>query len=170
MGPVAQPGIRDRAGERMREALAVGAVATAGGELEGVADRGGWFFPPTVLDNVSNDMAVAREELFGPVLSVIRFSTEEEAVTIANDSPFGLAAGLWTRDLNRAHRMADDLDASFVWINTYRALSYASPFGGRKLSGYGRELGREGLLEFTQTKSVWVETSEEPMGDPFVLR
>jgi (Z)-2-((N-methylformamido)methylene)-5-hydroxybutyrolactone dehydrogenase len=170
MGPVAQPGIRDRAGERVRGALAVGAVATAGGELETVADREGWFFPPTVLDNVTNDMPVAREELFGPVLSVIRFSGEEEAVTIANDSPFGLAAGLWTRDLNRAHRMADALEASFVWINTYRALSYASPFGGRKLSGYGRELGREGLLEFTQTKSVWVETSEEPMGDPFVLR
>ena len=170
MGPVAQSALRDRMGERVREAVAVGAVPTAGGDVDAVADRGGWFFPPTVLDNVSNDMRVAREELFGPVLSVIRFSDEDEAVAIANDSPFGLAAGLWTRDLNRAHRMADALEASFVWVNTYRALSYASPFGGRKLSGYGRELGREGLLEFTQTKSVWIETSEEPMGDPFVLR
>ena len=115
-------------------------------------------------------MQVAREELFGPVVGVIRFSEEDEATTIANDSPFGLAAGLWTRNLNRAHRMADELDASTVWINTYRAVNYAVPFGGRKMSGYGRELGREGLHEFTQTKSVWVETSEEPMGDPFVLR
>jgi acyl-CoA reductase-like NAD-dependent aldehyde dehydrogenase len=115
-------------------------------------------------------MAIARNELFGPVLSVIRLSEEDEAVSIANDSSFGLAAGIWTRDLNRAHRMANELEAGVVWINTYRSLSYSSPFGGRKLSGYGRELGQEGLLEFTQTKSVWVETSEEPMADPFVLR
>jgi len=143
---------------------------TAGGDLGALGDRAGWFFPPTVLDNVDNDMAIARNELFGPVLSVIRFSEEAEALSIANDSPFGLAAGIWTRDLNRAHRAADALEAGVVWVNTYRSLSFASPFGGRKLSGYGRELGREGLLEFTQTKSVWVETSEEPIADPFVLR
>jgi aldehyde dehydrogenase (NAD+) len=170
IGPVAQPAIRDRVNDRVTEAVKVGAVATAGGDLSALANRAGWFYPPTVLDNVTNDMAIARHELFGPVLSVLRFSEEDEALSIANDSPFGLAAGLWTRDLNRAHRMAADLEAGTVWINTYRSLSFSSPFGGRKLSGYGRELGREGLLEFTQTKSVWVETSEEPMGDPFVLR
>jgi aldehyde dehydrogenase (NAD+) len=170
IGPVAQPEIRDRVNNRVQEAIKVGAVATAGGDLGAVGDRAGWFYPPTVLDEVSNDMPIARDELFGPVLSVIRFSDEDEALSIANDSPFGLAAGLWTRDLNRAHRMADSLEAGVVWVNTYRSLSFSSPFGGRKLSGYGRELGREGLLEFTQTKSVWVETSEEPMGDPFVLR
>jgi aldehyde dehydrogenase (NAD+) len=170
IGPLAQAEIRNRLDYRVREALGSGAVATAGGEIAEMADRAGWFYPPTVLDNVSNDMAIARNELFGPVLSLIRFSDEEEAVSIANDSPFGLAAGLWTRDLNRAHRMADVLEAGVVWINTYRSLSFSSPFGGRKLSGHGRELGREGLLEFTQTKSVWVETSEEPMSDPFILR
>lgn len=170
IGPVAQPEIRDRTHDRVRAAIKVGAVATAGGDLSTVGNWAGWFYPPTVLDNVNNDMAIARNELFGPVLSVIRFSEEEEALSIANDSPFGLAAGVWTRDLNRAHRMAGELEAGTVWINTYRSLSFSSPFGGRKLSGYGTELGREGLLEFTQTKSVWVETSEEPMGDPFVLR
>lgn len=170
IGPLAQPKIRDRVNDRVQEAIKVGAVATAGGDLSAVSDRAGWFFPPTVLDQVTNDMSIARDELFGPVLSVIRFSDEDEALSIANDSPFGLAAGVWTRDLNRAHRMADELEAGVVWINTYRSLSYSSPFGGRKLSGYGRELGQEGLLEFTQTKSVWVETSEEPMADPFVLR
>ncbi len=170
IGPLAQPEIRDRVNHRVQEAIKGGAVATAGGDLGAVSGRGGWFFPPTVLDQVDNTMPIARDELFGPVLSVIRFSDEEEALSIANDSPFGLAAGLWTRDLNRAHRMADELEAGVVWINTYRSLTYSSPFGGRKLSGHGRELGREGLLEFTQTKSIWVETSEEPMGDPFVLR
>lgn len=170
IGPVAQPEIRDRAHDRVQEAIKVGAVATAGADLGTVDEWSGWFYPPTVLDNVSNDMAIARDELFGPVLSVIRFSDEEEALQIANDSPFGLAAGVWTSDLNRAHRMANHLEAGTVWINTYRSLSYSSPFGGRKMSGYGTELGREGLLEFTQTKSIWVETSEEPMGDPFVLR
>lgn len=168
MGPLAQRAIRDRVTERVEAAVAAGAVATAGGPPE--PSGGGWFFPPTVLDGVTNDMPVAREELFGPVLSVLRFEDEEEAVAVANDTPFGLAAGLWTRDLGRAHRLAAELDAGTVWVNTYRSLSYASPFGGRKLSGYGRELGREGLAEFTQTKSVWVETSEEGMGDPFVLR
>jgi aldehyde dehydrogenase (NAD+) len=170
IGPVARSEIRDHVSARVEEAIAVGAVATAGGDLAAVADRAGWFYPPTVLDGVNNDMDIARNELFAPVLAAIRFSEEEEAIAIANDSPFGLAAGIWTRDLTRAHRMAAELDAGTVWINTYRSLSFASPFGGRKLSGYGKELGREGLLEFTQTKSVWVETSEEPMGDPFVLR
>jgi (Z)-2-((N-methylformamido)methylene)-5-hydroxybutyrolactone dehydrogenase len=170
MGPLAQAHLRERVDERVRAALGTGATATAGGDLATVADRDGWFYPPTVLDGVTNDMPVAREELFGPVLAVIRFSDEGEAVTLANDSPYGLAAGLWTNDLKRAHRMAAALDASTVWVNTYRSLSYASPFGGRKLSGYGRELGRDGLREFTQTKSVWVETADEPLGDPFVLR
>jgi aldehyde dehydrogenase (NAD+) len=170
MGPLAQRALREKVNERVEEAVKVGAVALAGGDLAVVDELAGWFYPPTVLDQVNNSMEVARDELFGPVLCVIRFTDEEEAIGIANDSPFGLAAGLWTRDLNRAHRMADELDAGTVWVNTYRSVSYASPFGGRKLSGHGRELGREGLLEFTQTKSVWIETSEEPIGDPFILR
>jgi (Z)-2-((N-methylformamido)methylene)-5-hydroxybutyrolactone dehydrogenase len=170
MGPIAQQRIRDRVAERVSTAVAAGAREVAGGSgaFDGAAP--GWFYPPTVLDGVTNDMEIAREELFGPVLSVLRFTDDDEALSIANDSPFGLAAGLWTRRLDRAHRMAAELEASTIWINTYRALNFAVPFGGRGLSGHGRELGREGLLEFSQTKSVWIETSEVPMGDPFTLR
>ena len=95
---------------------------------------------------------------------------EDEAVAIANDSPFALAAGVWTRNLGRAHRVASQIDTGTVWVNMYRALQFATPFGGNKLSGYGRENGMDGFAEFTQPKGVWVESSDEPVGDPFILR
>jgi len=167
MGPLSQPKIREGIEERVGAAVASGATVRAGGERWGDA---GWFYLPTVIEGVTNEMDVARHELFGPVLAVLRFGSDEEAVALANDSPFGLAAGVWTRDISRAHTVAAELDAGTVWVNTYRAVNFASPFGGRKSSGYGRENGIEGLLEFTQPKSVWVETSDEAIGDPFVLR
>jgi acyl-CoA reductase-like NAD-dependent aldehyde dehydrogenase len=129
----------------------------------------GWFVEPTVFTGVTNDMRIAQEEVFGPVLSVIKFKDEEEAVKIANDIRFGLGSGVWTSDIGRAIRMSEKIQAGTVWVNTYRAVSYMSPFGGYKDSGVGRESGIEAIYQYLQTKSVWINTGAKT-GNPFVLK
>ena len=129
----------------------------------------GWFVEPTIFDGVTNQMRIAREEVFGPVLSVIEFRDEDHAVEIANDSLYGLAAGLWTESMKRALRVSERLEAGIVWVNTYRAVSYMSPFGGYKRSGLGRENGQEAIYEYLQTKSVWISTADD-VPNPFVMR
>jgi aldehyde dehydrogenase (NAD+) len=129
----------------------------------------GWFVEPTIFADVDNRMRIAQEEVFGPVLAVIRFRDEAEAVAIANDSRFGLGAGLWTRDIGRAHRMAEEIKSGIVWVNCYRAVSYMSPFGGYKDSGLGRENGIDAIREYLQVKSVWINTGAAT-ANPFVLR
>jgi aldehyde dehydrogenase (NAD+) len=144
-----------------------GARLETGGRVP-TAFPGGLFVEPTVFANVTNSMRIAREEVFGPVLSVIEFDDEVDALTIANDSDHGLAAGVWTTNLQRALRMTSELRVGTVWVNAYRLVSYDVPFGGVKQSGYGRENGPEGLRAFQQSKTVWMETSGVQR-DPFKL-
>ncbi|WP_067682971.1 aldehyde dehydrogenase family protein [Nocardia miyunensis] len=132
--------------------LAEGTVLTGGTALPGP----GYFVPPTVLTGLSPDARCAREEIFGPVLTVFDFDTDEQALAMANDTEYGLAAGVWTTDLGRAHRMAAELEAGTVWINTYNEFNSALPFGGIKQSGFGRELGDAAVEGFTVVKSVTV--------------
>ncbi|MEM7189699.1 MAG: aldehyde dehydrogenase [Pseudomonadota bacterium] len=141
-----------------------------GGEPEGPGIQGGQFVEPTIFTNVLNKMRIAQEEVFGPVLSIIGFDDEEEAVEIGNDVAFGLAAGVWTQNIGRAVRMSKALKAGTVWVNTYRAVSYMMPFGGIKRSGIGRESGVESIREYLSTKSVWINTSDAAPGNPFVMR
>jgi (Z)-2-((N-methylformamido)methylene)-5-hydroxybutyrolactone dehydrogenase len=115
-------------------------------------------------------MRIAREEVFGPVLSVLGFEDEDDAIRIANGTIYGLAAGVWTRDIARAVRMSKALRAGTVWVNTYRAISYMMPFGGMKHSGLGRENGINAVKEFLEPKSVWISTASNPPQDPFVMR
>jgi acyl-CoA reductase-like NAD-dependent aldehyde dehydrogenase len=132
-----------------------GANVVAGGQRQPVNGKG-WFVQATVLDGVDNGMKVAQEEIFGPVLAVIPFDDAEDAIRKANDIPFGLAAGVWTNDVKKAHRVARRIKAGTVWVNMYNLYDAAMPFGGYKSSGFGRDLGAESLREYTQVKSVWM--------------
>lgn len=134
----------------------------------GCAD--GYFIEPTILTGVTNEMRVAREEIFGPIMACIRFKGEEEAIRIANDTEYGLGAGVWTEDTRRAIRVSNRLQAGSVYINSYRVVSFMSPFGGYKHSGLGRENGQEAIREYLQTKSVWLalnDTAPPPFGKPY---
>jgi aldehyde dehydrogenase (NAD+) len=146
-----------------------GAKCVLGGGPATRAECGdGWFVEPTIFTGVSNDMRIAQEEVFGPVLSIIKFKTDEQAIQIANDVMYGLAAGVWTQDIGRALTMAKKIRAGTVWINAYRVVSYMTPFGGFKRSGLGRENGQEMIKEYLQVKSVWINTNKE-IPNPFVM-
>ena len=166
MGPQVSKEQLDRIQSYMEIGRGEGATICVGGEppkLEG-AFKNGYFFQPTILSDVKNQMRVAQEEIFGPVVSILSFKDEEDLLKQANDTIYGLSAGLWTRDITRAHRFAKEVKAGTVWINTFNMFNAASPFGGYKQSGYGREMGKHALELYTQVKSVWIDLSGKPIG------
>jgi aldehyde dehydrogenase (NAD+) len=170
VGPITTRPQYEKVLDYIRIAKEEGAVCRLGGEASQRSECGtGWFVEPTVFTNVNPTMRIANEEVFGPVLSIIPFDDEEEAVRIANSTIYGLAAGVWTTSIRRALSMPERLEAGTIWVNTYRAVSYMSPFGGYKRSGIGRESGIDAIREYLQTKSVWIDIAGN-VPNPFVMR
>ncbi len=166
MGPAASDAQRDRILKMVEAAQTEGATVVTGGVVD--PELGGRFVRPTVIVDVNNETTIVREEVFGPVLAVMTFRDEDEVIGLANDSDFGLAAGVWTNDIRRAHRVSRALDVGTVWINSYRSVSYNTPFGGVKQSGHGKDNGLEAIDGFVNTKVIWVELSGKTR-DPFVI-
>jgi len=170
VGPVTTPPQYKKILSYIDIAKGEGANCVLGGGPAGKEEGGGTYFvKPTIFTGVDNKMRIAQEEVFGPVLSVIKFKDEEEAVRIANDIAYGLGAGIWTQSVKRAHGVAARIRAGTVWVNTYRAVSFLMPFGGYKASGLGRENGAEAIESYLQSKSVWINNGPGG-GNPFVMK
>lgn len=168
MGPLCTTGQLENIRREVAHAQEEGGrVITGGKQPEGAV---GLFYEPTIIDCQRQDMRIVDTELFGPVLCVQRFKTEDEVLALANDSEHGLAAGIFTQNSARSLRMANAVQAGIVWVNTYRMVSPIAEFGGRKGSGYGRESGFQAIYDYTRPKTIWMNTSDEPMANPFVMR
>ncbi|MEP7457485.1 aldehyde dehydrogenase [Phyllobacterium sp. SB3] len=168
MGPLATQRQRDRIERLLAESEAAGARLVTGGGRAGHSK--GWYFEPTIVECDTQDFSIVRNELFGPVLSVIRFSTEEQAIALARDSEYAFAGGVFSKDFAKAYRTARAIPAGRFWINTYRVTSFMMPFGGAGLSGYGREGGVHAIQDYTQAKAIFVNISGAKVADPFVMR
>tara|TARA_B100001123_G_scaffold177531_1_gene203566 strand:+ start:967 stop:2427 length:1461 start_codon:yes stop_codon:yes gene_type:complete len=169
MGPLATEAQLSNIRSTLADATANGADLLYGGNTPQGLETG-WYIEPTIVDCPHQDISIVRKELFGPVVSALGFKDETEALMLANDTNFGLASGVFTRDVGRALRVSKAIRAGIVWVNTYRVVSPIAPFGGYKDSGYGRESGMEAIYDYTRPKTVWLNTSSEPIADPFVMR
>ncbi|MCP2157270.1 UNVERIFIED_ORG: aldehyde dehydrogenase (NAD+) [Rhizobium sp. SLBN-170] len=167
VGPLATERQRKHIVSLVSASEKAGAKVVTGGLA---VDCAGYFYPPTILDCDGIRSPSMEREFFGPVLSVVSFETEAEAIALANDTVYGLASGVFTQNLTRAHRLMKAIRAGVVWVNTYRAVSPIAPFGGFGLSGDGREGGLAAALDYTRTKTIWLRTSDDPIPDPFVMR
>ena len=169
MGPLATLGQLQNIQSAVADATSNGALLMHGGQQpDGLGN--GWFYEPTVVACPNQDLQIVRNELFGPVVSALRFHDESEAIRLANDTRFGLAAGIFSKDIGRALRVTKAIRSGIIWVNTYRVVSPLAPFGGYKNSGYGRESGLQAIYDYTRPKTVWLNTSPEPIADPFVMQ
>ena len=169
MGPLATLAQLQNIESTVADAQENGAVIRHGGRQPSSMNQG-WYFEPTIIECPHQDLQVVRNELFGPVVSALSFRDEEEVVRAANDTRFGLAAGIFTRDVGKALRVTKRIRSGIVWVNTYRMVSPIAPFGGFKDSGWGRESGLEAIYDYTRPKTVWINTSPDPIADPFVMQ
>ncbi|WP_246231692.1 aldehyde dehydrogenase [Sporosarcina jiandibaonis] len=169
MGPLATEAQLKRVADYVNIGKEEGGKVIVGGEKPEHLDKG-WYFEPTIFEHTDNNARITKEEIFGPVLSVIPFKDEAEVIELANSTEYALAAGIWASDIAKAHRVAKAIKAGIVWVNTYRSISPIAPIGGSGLSGYGRESGFDAIYEYTQSKVVWVNTSSEAIPDPFIMR
>ena len=167
VGPLCTHAQIDRIVDTLDKAQSQGATIHFGGAP---LERDGNYMTPTLVECASEDTETLHIEMFGPVMSLIPFETEEEAISMANNSLFGLGSGVFTQNIARAHRVSDRIRSGICWVNTYRAISPIAPFGGFNQSGYGREAGQEAILDYTRTKTTWINTSDAPMQNPFVMR
>ena len=167
VGPLCTGAQIDRIVDTLDKAQLQGATIHFGGAP---LERDGNYMTPTLVECPSEDIETLHIEMFGPVMSLIPFDTEEEAIIMANNSKFGLGSGVFTQNIARAHRVSDRIRSGICWVNTYRAISPIAPFGGFNQSGYGREAGQDAILDYTRTKTTWINTSDAPMQNPFVMR
>ena len=167
VGPLCTGAQIDRIVDTLARAQSQGATIHFGGAP---LERYGNYMAPTLVECPSEDIETLHIEMFGPVMSLIPFDTEEEAILMANNSQFGLGSGVFTQNIARAHRVSDRIRSGICWVNTYRAISPIAPFGGFNQSGYGREAGQDAILDYTRTKTTWINTSDVPMQNPFVMR
>ncbi|WP_299614682.1 aldehyde dehydrogenase [uncultured Tateyamaria sp.] len=167
VGPLCTQAQVTRISDTLDKARSQGATIHFGGTA---LDTAGNYMPPTLVECPNPGIETLKIEMFGPVMSLLPFDAEDEAIALANDSDFGLGSGIFTQNLARAHRVSDRLRAGICWINTYRAISPIAPFGGFNQSGYGREAGIEAIHDYTRTKTTWINTSDTPMANPFVMR
>ena len=167
IGPLCTQAQISRITDTLAKSVAQGATIRMGGAA---LDRPGNYMAPTIVECASPETETLMVEMFGPVMSLIPFDTEDEAIALANDTPFGLGSGVFTQNLARAHRVSARLKAGICWVNTYRAISPIAPFGGYNQSGYGREAGLDAIHDYTRTKTTWINTSDSPMANPFVMR
>ncbi len=167
IGPLCTAAQISKIEDTLAAACADGATIRFGGSA---LDRSGNYMAPTLVECADANTETLKVEMFGPVMSLLPFDTEEEAIAIANSTPFGLGSGVFTQNVARAHRVSARLKAGICWVNTYRAISPIAPFGGYDQSGYGREAGLEAIHDYTRSKTTWISTSDSPMANPFVMR